>query len=1122
MPQIRSRAVERYEPKADAAAMVASGQARFTVLTPALVRMEFDPEGRFEDRASFAFVNRRLPVPVFTVTRHDGRLVIQTEMLKLTYVEGSGAFDAKNLMVRLVVGGEEVTWTPGTPDTGNLKGTVRTLDGVSGSCPLEPGLLSRDGWVVVDDSARVLFDDHEHWPWATARESANRGATDWYFFGHGRDYKAALRDFVAVAGRIPVPPRYVLGVWWSRYWAYTDQELKDLVAQFERHDVPLDVLVIDMDWHLDGWTGYTWNPRYFPDADGFLGWCREKGLRTTLNLHPADGVGKHEAQFRAMAAEMGVNTREVYRVPFDCTDRAFVEAYFKLLHHPIERQGVDFWWMDWQQGRTTKIPGLDPLPWLNYLHWTDMERGPEERLVKGREDYRPLIFSRWGTLGNHRYQIGFSGDTYNDWESLAFQPPFTATAANVGYGYWSHDIGGHQPGPVAPELYARWIQYGVFSPVLRTHAGKRPDAERRIWAFPEPVFSIAREMFHLRYALAPYVYTACRLAYDTGVSLCRPMYYEWPELEEAYAREAQYFFGEDLVAAPVARPADAVSGCAEADVWVPPGRWTEWFTGATFDGGQAGAVIRMLAPLHEFPLLARDGAVIPMAPRSPRIGQTPADPLILEVFPGQSGSTRVYEDDGLTQGYQRGACTWTPVSHRSAGANRHITIGAAEGAFPGMLKERRYEIRLRESWPAGSVSVNGRALEPLSSGQTKSMMAGWWYDEARLAVVIRTPSMPTSKGVEVVVGPAAQGMELGDGVLRAGLRGQLNLIDELVALLGDAAPKGLREAAAIRGLIATDPRSAHDRAAALQEGWWSLVEAVNGCHADSAAKASALARLLGFSCRMTVSGAGDGELQVTADVAYAPRFGGDHAVNAAIAFECAPSWTVTMAAGGAEERLGVGDHSRALARLKPVGLAQFGTVSASVTVREDGASFTLASHESVYPSISAWWVIGPFECPHNQELRPVFPPEQGVDLKASYPAKLGKAAHWQRVERPMAPGADPRGEFFVDLQRVLKGPHDHVVAYALTHLHSDRDTDAVLAIGSDDGVVAWLNGVEVHRNHIQRGYATREDKVAVRLRAGSNTLLLKIGQAEGGWGFCVHVEDAKGRPLPGVRISLES
>lgn len=452
-------------PAANPKASVTASQVRFTVLTPQLIRMEWSKDGTFEDRASLVFVNRNLPVPGFSTREEGGWTILQTDKLVLRYKKGSGQFRADNLQVIFNINGKSVTWHPGIEDKGNLGGTIRTLDGVKGSTSLESGLLSREGWVVVDDSERPLFDGSE-WSWVLPRSKDER--QDWYMFAYGHDYKKALYDFTLVAGKIPMPPRFAFGFWWSRYWAYTDQEFKDLVQEFETYGVPLDVLVIDMDWHLTfnqrwhkqrldqagqtlGWTGYTWDRNFFPDPEAFLLWCENKGLKTPLNLHPASGIQPHEEHYPEMARAMDVDPATKKYVPFDIVDKKFARNYLDLVIRPLEKQGVDFWWLDWQQWGTTRIPGVTPTWWLNYVFFTDMER---------KNQNRPLLFHRWGGLGNHRYQIGFSGDVISVWESLAFQPYFTATAANVGYGYWSHDIGGHMPGTEPPELYTRWIQWG--------------------------------------------------------------------------------------------------------------------------------------------------------------------------------------------------------------------------------------------------------------------------------------------------------------------------------------------------------------------------------------------------------------------------------------------------------------------------------------------------------------------------------------------------------------------------------------------------------------------------------------------------------------------------------------
>jgi alpha-glucosidase len=177
----------------------------------------------------------------------------------------------------------------------------------------------------------------------------------------------------------------------------------------------------DASGHRKGWSGYSWDAALFPDPKDFLTELHKEGLKVTLNLHPASGVQPWEDAYPQFARNMGIDPATQKYVPFDLTDRQFAKNYVDLLHHPLEAQGVDFWWLDWQQENNTKAAGVNPTWWLNYIHFTDQEH----------EGKRPLLFHRWGGLGNHRYQIGFSGDTISTWDSLAFQPWFTATAANV-------------------------------------------------------------------------------------------------------------------------------------------------------------------------------------------------------------------------------------------------------------------------------------------------------------------------------------------------------------------------------------------------------------------------------------------------------------------------------------------------------------------------------------------------------------------------------------------------------------------------------------------------------------------------------------------------------------------
>jgi alpha-glucosidase len=770
-------------PVADPRAVVTLGKARFTVLTPQLIRMEWSADGRFEDHASLVFINRRLPVPKFEVSHADmmGVLTIRTSALTLKYVsswdEGRG-FDEKNLWITLTVDGRQVIWHPGDADPENLQGTTRTLDGALGSKtrePIEPGLVSRSGWALVDDSSRPLFDSTDFrflqrekspWPWAMERPAneAPGKYTDWYLFGYGHDYKQAVGDYVRVAGRIPLPPRFAFGVWWSRYWAYSDQELDELVKGFRENDTPLDVLVIDMDWHISqeqlkamgevdrsgyelGWTGYTWNKVLFPDPDAFLKKIHEDDLKTTMNLHPASGIQPWEQAYPAMARAMGIDPATKKYIPFDPTNKQWATNYFDLVLHPLEKQGIDFWWLDWQQDpMMTKLPGVANTWWLNYLHFTDQQR----------EGKRPLLFHRWGGLGNHRYQIGFSGDTVSVWESLAFQPWFTATAANVGYAYWSHDIGGHMPGAVDPELFTRWVQFGIFSPILRTHTTKNPDAERRIWAYPEPYSSVLRSAFQLREAMEPYLYTEARRTYDTGVAFLRPLYYDWPEEDAAYTSRNEYVFGDQMLAAPVTAAADKVSGLAAEHVWLPKsdspgGDWIEWPTGKHFAGPVSAERSFTIA---QIPVYVKAGAIVPMQPPMLHTGEKSVDPLIVNVWPlapGTSSSYSVYEDSGASVEYQRGVFARTPIKAAQTGDKLRVEIGPVEtgsgGSYPGMLKTRGYELRLPADWPPASVAVNGKAVPFAKPGEDM----GWTFEGNTLTTIVAVPAGSTAAKVVIEV-----------------------------------------------------------------------------------------------------------------------------------------------------------------------------------------------------------------------------------------------------------------------------------------------------------------------------------------------------------------------------------
>jgi hypothetical protein len=750
-------------PRPHAEAVVVRGDVRFTVLSSRLLRLEWSETGEFEDRATYAFPVRYAAPPAFTVREEGGVLWLDTGDLRLRYVAGTGAFTPENLSIEFPLDGERRVWQPGMPDSGNLRGTRRTLDHCAGDASLDPGLISREGWTLFDDTKNVVFTDDG---WVGPRPDFE--LQDWYFFGYGHDYTAALQEYAQFGGAVPLVPRFILGAWWSRYWAYSEQDLRELVAEFEAHGVPLDVFVIDMDWHTPhAWTGYTWNRELFPDPPAFLKWVHSKGLRTTLNLHPAQGVQAFEEVYPQFAQALELDPVAGEPVPFQIADRRFVQHYFEMLHHPMEDDGVDFWWMDWQQGEISEVKGLDPLPWINHLHFNDIKR----------RGVRPMLYSRWGGLGNHRYHIGFSGDTYVTWSALQFQPYMTASASNVLYGWWSHDIGGHMGGATEPELYARWVQFGALSPVLRLHSTKDPRCERRPWAYPEPVYEAAKLAFLWRYRLIPYLYTMARVAADTSISLCRPMYYEDPRSDAAYAARHQYYFGDQMIAAPIVSPVDPQTGLAGTDVWLPAGTWTTYDTLETFNGP---GWIRVLGDLNRMPMLMKEGAILPLAPdfaetpspwlRSGTTDTLPADELILSLFPGE-GSSRVYRDDGLTEAHLQGQHEWLPVRTWQADEGRQwsATVGPVEGCCDALPEACGYELHFVGSTVPERVLLDGQPVP-------------WIYDPDRLTTRVGVQAVSRERAFTVTLEAPVKVVALGPD------RNRQQVEADVARLLGDRCP----------------------------------------------------------------------------------------------------------------------------------------------------------------------------------------------------------------------------------------------------------------------------------------------------------------------------------------------
>ena len=725
--------------------VIAGERYRITVLTERLLRLEYSAAGRFEDRASQTVWFRDLGTVDFTARREaDGRLTVETGALVLRY--DGGPFSPSGLSAKLKNAPRECDpeWFFGRGAGKNLGGTARTLDEADGAVPLDNGVLAEDGFAVLDDSHTLVLTDDG---WVAARAGSE---TDLYLFAYAHDYKGALRDFYRITGPQPLLPRYALGNWWSRYYEYTQESYRALMERFDNEGVPFSVAVLDMDWHLvnldpkygDGWTGYTWNRELFPDPPAFLSYLHGRGMAVTLNVHPAGGVRAHEEAYPAMAKALGTDPASETAIPFDITNRDFLRAYFEFLHHPLEKQGVDFWWIDWQQGAHTRIPGLDPLWMLNHFHYLDSARG-------GR---RPMTFSRYAGPGSHRYPVGFSGDSIISWASLSFQPYFTYTASNIGYGWWSHDIGGHMLGEKNDAMQTRWVQLGVFSPVNRLHSSKCAFSGKEPWNYGPEARAAVDDFLRLRHRLLPYLYTMNRRAYAEGLPIVTPVYYEYPEEPNAYPTQhfiggghrEQYFFGSEMIVYPIVSGQLPAVRQGKTNGWIPDGLWHDFFTGLIYRGGRC---LELYRPLSSIPVLVKAGGIVPMTEEifgaaALQLPQT----LTVRMYGGADGDFTLYEDDGVSEAYRGGHYAQTRFALRwQAG---EIVLHAAEGDVALLPERRTYTVELRgtaeneaTAWVVGNAaerttawSADGAAIDAeRTTEQETAQAAGHGSNAAAMA-----------------------------------------------------------------------------------------------------------------------------------------------------------------------------------------------------------------------------------------------------------------------------------------------------------------------------------------------------------------------------------------------------
>ena len=440
----------------------------------------------------------------------------------------------------------------------------------------------------------------------------------------------------------------------------------------------------------------------------------------------------NEIALRVVSGEQGggifrgpVAIRDVLppeRIAFNLADKAQADIFMRDLHQPLMQAGVNSWWVD-GGGGAADMPGLNPQMWTNKVFYDYSQQFTGQR---------GFILGRYGDWGSERYPGFFTGDTYSEWPVLAYEVAFTTRGGNVLVPYISHDIGGFHGAKIDFDLYARWIEFGAFSPILRmhsAHANPKEGNARMPWLYGDQGMALMRKYFTLRTQLIPYIYTYTWQAHTLSMPLLRPLYLEYPDLDEAYLHSREYFFGEEMLVAPVLDPSDTRT------VYLPPGSWIDFFTGKRYEGGRS---FTAHYAVDEMPVFVREGAIVPEQQPSEYSDARPLDALILHVYGAGSGHFDLYEDDGLSLDYAKGSYAVTAISYATAADGSHtLTVAPAKGTYKGQPTTRAYVICIHASGKPQSVSANGKTVD------------SWGWDDKHAVATVTLPKESIRDGVSV-------------------------------------------------------------------------------------------------------------------------------------------------------------------------------------------------------------------------------------------------------------------------------------------------------------------------------------------------------------------------------------
>ena len=666
--------------------IVKGNNYRITVLSERLIRLEYHPEGIFNDFETELVKCRNFNKPDFTIQEDNKYLVIKTNYFTLSYTKGK-SFDGGKFMpmsnLKISLNGTDREWYYNHPEVRNFKGNIFSLDGVDTNGKPEKGLYSADGFASINDSLNYVFDKNGK------IYSRDGKGIDIYLFMYNNDYDLALKDYYKLTGSPLLIPRYALGNWWSRDLDYTDKDIDELVENFEKNNIPLSILLLDKGWHNykleDGKevkSGFSFNKNLISEPETFIKNIHDKNIHIGVKIDPSDGIYPFDEHYSELATKFSVTDNKI--IAFDPLNPVLLDSIYQIMISPLTKMGIDFFWND-MDNSTMSIK--DYRLCTTYLYDKIQKDDAQHEMVLARN---PMIAA-------HRYPVTYTGKTTVGWDMLRKNLELQRHASNIGVVWISNDVAGNYGGVEEEEFYVRSVEQAAFGPIMRFNAPRGRYYRKEPWRWNAKTLEIVGRYLRLRHRLIPYLYSE---AYDyskNGKLFIKPLYYNTPWVYDDSDYKNEYFFGKSMLVAPILKKKDMIMSRTEHRVYIPDGIWYDFMTGKKFPGNKE---YKAFYRDEDYPIFVKRGGIIPLCNDLEKTNFTGnPEKFEIHIFPGESNTFNIYED----YNEEDSKYLITQIDYNYLPSNYTVIIRNIDGQAGVVPEKRSYKIRFRNTKKADNV-----------------------------------------------------------------------------------------------------------------------------------------------------------------------------------------------------------------------------------------------------------------------------------------------------------------------------------------------------------------------------------------------------------------------------------